>query len=293
MSKKTALVFGGTRGIGAACVQKLAESGYDVAYTYISSAPGLPEQIGSSRTRGYSVDICDAAQVEQVDQVPESHRLDQVQVDADGRPIDVRIAHGTGNDELDAAAIDGRAKDRPSVVIGVVADELDAARGAGDHRGGAAEGGEIKACDQCGAVSNRLDRQRRAQPREQRNDRLRLNPAFPERIAAERSEALRKLAFTPHQQRFMRKGGERFCCTFSRNKVCSIKCSTPECFAVASKVTKAAAAIKFTTFKLNVFLRCAVRYIFDRIKLPNSAIIHPEYACCNKPSSRSCIAELR
>ncbi|MBW0171830.1 MAG: SDR family oxidoreductase [Hydrogenophaga sp.] len=66
MSKKKALVFGGTRGIGAACVQKLAESGYDVAYTYVSSAPGLPAQIGGSHTRGYSVDICDAAQVEQV-----------------------------------------------------------------------------------------------------------------------------------------------------------------------------------------------------------------------------------
>lgn len=66
MSKKTALVFGGTRGIGAACVQKLAESGYDVAYTYVSSAPCLPDTIGGARTRGYSVDICDAAQVEQV-----------------------------------------------------------------------------------------------------------------------------------------------------------------------------------------------------------------------------------
>lgn len=66
MSNKTALVFGGTRGIGAACVHKLAEAGHDVAYTYVSSAPDLPETIGSARTRGYKVDICDAAQVEQV-----------------------------------------------------------------------------------------------------------------------------------------------------------------------------------------------------------------------------------
>lgn len=66
MSKKIALVFGGTRGIGAACVHKLAEDGFDVAYTYVSSAPGLPEKIGTSRTRGYAVDIRDAAQVAQV-----------------------------------------------------------------------------------------------------------------------------------------------------------------------------------------------------------------------------------
>ncbi len=66
MTSKIALVFGGTRGIGAACVQRLAQDGYDVAYTYVSSAPDLPEKIGASRTRGYSVDICDAAQVEQV-----------------------------------------------------------------------------------------------------------------------------------------------------------------------------------------------------------------------------------
>lgn len=66
MSNKTALVFGGTRGIGAACVQKLAESGYDVAYTYVSSAPDLPEKISGARTRGYAVDICEPAQVEQV-----------------------------------------------------------------------------------------------------------------------------------------------------------------------------------------------------------------------------------
>jgi 3-oxoacyl-[acyl-carrier protein] reductase len=66
MSKKIALVFGGTRGIGAATVQKLAENGFDVAYTYVSSAPNVPAQIGASRTRGYAVDIRDAAQVERV-----------------------------------------------------------------------------------------------------------------------------------------------------------------------------------------------------------------------------------
>lgn len=66
MTKKIALVFGGTRGIGAACVQQLAEAGYDVAYTYVTSAPGLPAQIGEKRTRGYATDIRDAAQVAQV-----------------------------------------------------------------------------------------------------------------------------------------------------------------------------------------------------------------------------------
>lgn len=66
MSKKIALVFGGTRGIGASCVHKLAEGGYDVAYTYVSSAPNVPAQIGASKTKDYAVDIRDAAQVAQV-----------------------------------------------------------------------------------------------------------------------------------------------------------------------------------------------------------------------------------
>jgi len=66
MSRKTALVFGGTRGIGAASVKALAAGGYDVAYTYVSSAPDLPDRVGEARTRGYSVDVREAAQVEQV-----------------------------------------------------------------------------------------------------------------------------------------------------------------------------------------------------------------------------------
>jgi 3-oxoacyl-[acyl-carrier protein] reductase len=65
MSNKIALVFGGSRGIGAACVQALAESGFDVAYTYVTSAPSLPQEIGASRTKAYTVDICVPAQVAQ------------------------------------------------------------------------------------------------------------------------------------------------------------------------------------------------------------------------------------
>jgi 3-oxoacyl-[acyl-carrier protein] reductase len=66
MSSKIALVFGGTRGIGAACVRRLAAAGYDVAYTYVTSAPDLPEKIGTARTRGYSVDIREPSQVGEV-----------------------------------------------------------------------------------------------------------------------------------------------------------------------------------------------------------------------------------
>ena len=70
--------------------------------------------------------------------------------------------------------------------------------------GGAAEGGEIEAFEQHRAVRNRFDRQRSAQPRQQRNDRLRFEPALAKRIAAERAEPLRKLALRADQQRLMR-----------------------------------------------------------------------------------------
>jgi len=63
MDNKLALVFGGSRGIGAACVQALADSGFAVAYTYVSNAPEKPALAG---TRAYRCDVCDASAVEQV-----------------------------------------------------------------------------------------------------------------------------------------------------------------------------------------------------------------------------------
>lgn len=59
MSKKLALVFGGSRGIGAACVDALARDGYDVAYTYVSSKP-------AGAGKAYRADITNAADVAQV-----------------------------------------------------------------------------------------------------------------------------------------------------------------------------------------------------------------------------------
>src|SRR5512138_427873 len=61
MTKKIALVFGGSRGIGAACVEALAEDGYEVAWTYVSKPPA-----GAITGRAYKVEITDAAQVAKV-----------------------------------------------------------------------------------------------------------------------------------------------------------------------------------------------------------------------------------
>ena len=59
MSKKIALVFGGSRGIGAACVKALAASGHDVAFTYVANPPVAGEGPG----RAYRVEITEPADV--------------------------------------------------------------------------------------------------------------------------------------------------------------------------------------------------------------------------------------
>ena len=58
MTKKIAIVFGGSRGIGKACVDALAADGFDVALTYTSTAP---ETAGS--VRAYKADITNPADV--------------------------------------------------------------------------------------------------------------------------------------------------------------------------------------------------------------------------------------
>ncbi len=64
--KKLALIFGGSRGIGAACVQTLAGSGFEVAYTYVANPPVTAPCVGSSKIEAYRVDITSSAQVARV-----------------------------------------------------------------------------------------------------------------------------------------------------------------------------------------------------------------------------------
>ena len=61
-SRPLALVFGGSRGIGAACVDALARDGFDVAYTATSATAPLGAR-GTSRVAGYACDVRDAAAV--------------------------------------------------------------------------------------------------------------------------------------------------------------------------------------------------------------------------------------
>ncbi len=60
-NKPLAIVFGGSRGIGAACVQALVRDGFEVACTYVTTAPS--EQTG---VRAYAADVRDAAAVAKV-----------------------------------------------------------------------------------------------------------------------------------------------------------------------------------------------------------------------------------
>jgi 3-oxoacyl-[acyl-carrier protein] reductase len=55
LTDKVALVFGGSRGIGAAIVQQLAADGAAVAFTYVSSSDKAAETARAARMHGVSV----------------------------------------------------------------------------------------------------------------------------------------------------------------------------------------------------------------------------------------------
>lgn len=65
MNDKIAIVFGGSRGIGSACIEALAADGFDVAYSSTSKG-GDSREIAGCRVKEYAADIRDAAQVANV-----------------------------------------------------------------------------------------------------------------------------------------------------------------------------------------------------------------------------------
>ncbi len=71
-SSPIVVVFGGSRGIGAACVSVLAEAGWRVSYTYVA------HPVERATGMGYAADIRDAAAVARV--------FDQVEIDFGARP---------------------------------------------------------------------------------------------------------------------------------------------------------------------------------------------------------------
>ena len=64
-NRPLAIVFGGSRGIGAACVDTLLRDGFDVAFT-ATKASQAPAARGAGRAACYAVDVRDAAAVAQV-----------------------------------------------------------------------------------------------------------------------------------------------------------------------------------------------------------------------------------
>jgi 3-oxoacyl-[acyl-carrier protein] reductase len=65
MSRPLAIVFGGSRGIGAACVDTLIRDGFDVAFTATGHRTAVAAR-GTGRAACYPADVRDAAAVAQV-----------------------------------------------------------------------------------------------------------------------------------------------------------------------------------------------------------------------------------
>lgn len=66
MTQPLAIVFGGSRGIGAACVQALAQEGFRVAFTYVSKPEQAQALEKAGQVKAYQADVCDTAAVQGV-----------------------------------------------------------------------------------------------------------------------------------------------------------------------------------------------------------------------------------
>ncbi len=101
--RKTALVFGGARGIGAASVRRLAKDGFDVAFTYVSRADSASELASSIQAAGRKV-IAIQADSANPDAISEAVRT---AVDELG-PLDVVVVNGgiLRINTVDAAALE-------------------------------------------------------------------------------------------------------------------------------------------------------------------------------------------
>ena len=63
MTKPLALVFGGSRGIGAACVKTLHRDGYRVAFTYLTQPDSAKSMEVTQEVKAYQTDIQDPVAV--------------------------------------------------------------------------------------------------------------------------------------------------------------------------------------------------------------------------------------
>lgn len=66
MNNKKAIIFGGTRGIGAACVNALNADGFDVAFTYVTSEPEERPAAPGTTIRAYKADVANRDDVKSV-----------------------------------------------------------------------------------------------------------------------------------------------------------------------------------------------------------------------------------
>ncbi len=66
MTQPLAIVFGGSRGIGAACVDALAREGFRVAFTYVTKPDEARALEKPGQIKAYAADVRDPAAVKKV-----------------------------------------------------------------------------------------------------------------------------------------------------------------------------------------------------------------------------------